>query len=130
MSKVVIAGKAVVITSSLKLEDIETIKRFRPEALVLMGGENKDEPVFAISTSTEGSINKYGASFADATRGEGFATMTLGTSYEDEDIAEYIADTLGGALANLNKLEATLPDVLKEIDEARKEVMKNITVLQ
>ena len=49
MSKAIIAGEAVVVTSSMKLEDLETIAKYRPEALTLKGGEDGKEPIFAIS---------------------------------------------------------------------------------
>lgn len=40
MAKITIAGDAVVITSSLKLDDIKTIAKYRPKALTLMGGDD------------------------------------------------------------------------------------------
>ena len=79
MSKVVVAGKAIVINSGVKLEDLKLIKKFRPDALILKGGEDGKEQIFRIDVAENeaGNINKYGAVFGEATRDEGFATLTM-----------------------------------------------------
>ena len=48
---------------------------------------------------------------------------------EGEDVVEFVADKIGAAIMNLNKLEATLPQVLTEINLERAEIMRNITVM-
>lgn len=132
MAKIVIAGNAVVVTSSLKLEDIKTIKKYRPKALVLMGGEDKKEPIFVMDTCKDcGNITTYGAAFGCASHDdEKLATITMCMEEPQGDIKEWVADRLGGALMNLNKLEATLPDVLEEIKAEKAAVMENISVAQ
>lgn len=132
MSKVTIAGDAVVVTSSMKLEDIKTIAKYRPKALTLMGGEDGKEPVFAIGvTNGAGSINNFGASFGRESHDEEkLATVTMVLKNVDGDVSEYVADALGAALISLNKLEAQLPAVLDEIAAEKAEVMGNITVAQ
>lgn len=129
MAKIVIAGKAVIITSALKLEDIRTVKKYRPDALILKGGEDGKEPIFGLSVGTTGEINNFGVCFTDETRDDAkLATLTLTTSYSGEDIEEHIADEIGGAVNKLNKLEAALPAVLEEIAAEKAEIMSNITV--
>ena len=54
MAKVVIAGDAVVITSSMKLEDLLTIAKYRPDALVLKGGEDNKEVIFRVAANKKG----------------------------------------------------------------------------
>ncbi len=137
MAKITIAGDAVIITSALKLEDIRTIEKYRPESLTLMGGDFGDEPVFAICTTEgPGEINEHGASFSGATRDdEKLACITMcledeGTGEDDRDIREQVADCIGSAIINLNRLENLLPDVLTDIKSEKAEVMANITVLQ
>lgn len=132
MAKVTIAGDAVVVTSALRLEDIKTVQKYRPKALTLMGGEDGKEAVFAIgTTSGAGSINGVGASFGRETHDEGkLATVTLVLNGIAGDVKEYVADMLGGAIINLNKLEATLPTVLAEIATEKANVLSNITVAQ
>lgn len=132
MAKIVIAGDAIVITSSMKLEDIQTIQKYRPKELVLRGGEDGKEPVFAIGvTNGAGNINEVGASFGRSSHDdEKFATITMVTDGVTGDVKEWVADRIGGAIINLNKLEEKLPAVLAEIEGQKAEVMGNITVAQ
>ena len=132
MAKITIAGDAVVVTSTLKLEDIRTIAKYRPKELILMGGEYGKEPVFAIGTTNgSGTINKVGASFGRETHDEDkFATITLVCSHPCGDVVETVADELGAAIMYLNKLEDKLPAVLAEIAAEKAEIMSNITVAQ
>lgn len=131
MAKIVIAGKAVVITSSMKLDDIKLVKKYRPEALILRGGEDGKEPIFALSAGFDGVINNVGACFADVTRDDQkLATITMSTNYDGDDIVEFVADSLGTAITNLNKLEETLPAVIEEIAAEKANVVSHINVIQ
>lgn len=133
MAKIVIAGDAVVVTSSLKLDDIRKVEKYRPEALILKGGEDNKEPIFAVQTakSGNGSINQYGVTFASESHDENkFAqiTMTLGTV--NGDVKEHVADKLGAAVDMLNQIEGTIPDVIEAIDAKKKAIIENIAVAQ
>ena len=132
MAKIVIAGDAIVVTSAMKLEDIKTIEKYRPKALVLMGGEDGKEPIFAIGTTPgAGNINAVGASFGAETHDDSkLACITLFLTGVTGDVKEYVADRLGTALIQLNKLEEKLPAVLAEIAEEKAAVLGNITVAQ
>lgn len=131
MAKITIAGNAVVITSAMKLEDIRTIKKYRPSALILMGGEDGKDQVFAINVGERGDVNKYGAVFAEETRNDDkLATVTTTVSYTGNDIKDYVADKFGVTITNLNKLEAVLPAVLEEITNEKAEIINNITIAQ
>ena len=132
MPKVTIAGDAVVVSSSMKLDDLKTIAKYRPKALTLMGGDNGKEPVFAIGiTSGPGSINNFGVSFGRESHDEQkLATVTMVLKGATGDVAEHVADVLGAALISLGKLEAQLPAVLAEIADEKAAVMSNITVAQ
>ena len=59
MAKVIIAGDAVVVKSAIKYEDLKAVKKYRPEALTLKGGEDGKEPIFSVfvKDSGAGSIN-------------------------------------------------------------------------
>lgn len=129
--KVIIAGQAIVINSELKFEDIQKIKKYRPEALTLYEGEGAErEPVFMIGTG-EASINKYGVTFAGATRDDAKqATLTITTNYAGDDIKGFVADELGSAIIKLGKLEEQLPAVLAEIDAQVAAIQANITISQ
>lgn len=130
MAKIVIAGQAVVVTSALALEDIKKVKKYRPDALILKGGEDGKEPIFALGVGNDG-INKFGASFCQETReDEKKATLTMTTTYDGDKIEDFVADELGAAIINLNKLEEKLPDVIAEIDAEKATIMSNISVAQ
>lgn len=131
MAKVTIVGNAVVITSSMKLADLATIKKYRPKALVLMGGENNKEELFGIDvgTSGNGGLNGVGACFCAATHDEAkLACITTTLDGIQGDIKEYVADTFGKALIHLGALEAKLPEVLSDIAAKKAGIMANITV--
>lgn len=134
MAKITIAGQAVVVTSAIKLEDIKTIKKYRPDALTLKGGEDGKEPIFSISVcnSGDGNINRYGVEFSHATHDEAkLATVTIVHPYGDDvDIKSVVADTIGAYVLNLNKLEETLPSVMNEIAAEKARILANITVAQ
>ena len=130
MANIKITGQAIVVTSSMRLEDIKTIKKYRPGALVLKGGEDGKEPIFALGVG-EGRINSIGASFNQATRDDAkLATLTMTTTYDGDDIQGFVSDTLGAAIINLNKLEETLPAVLEEIEAEKACIAANISVVQ
>jgi len=127
-ASVVIAGDAVVITSELKLEDIKTVEKYRPKALVLLGGEDGKEPVFVIGAGA-GNINQYGAEFCGEARdGSGKACITLVMGGNTDDVKAAVADKFGAALVNIGKLEASIPAVLEEIKAEREAIMANISV--
>lgn len=134
MAKIKIAGDAAVVTSALKLSDIQTVEKYRPKALTLYGGEEGKTPLFVVGTTAKGSgsINEYGAVFnGESHDGEGFATLTVSILDRPKDVCvkDWIADKLGGAIINLNALEEQLPAVLTEIAEQKERVVSGIEVL-
>lgn len=131
MAKFTIAGNALVITSALKLTELETVKKYRPKALTLMGGENNKEELFCIDVgpSGNGGINAFGACYCGATHDtEEKACITITLDGVQGNVKEYVADKYGKAVTYLTQLEATLPDVLAAIAEQKASIMANITV--
>ena len=128
MAKITVAGSAVVVTSSVKKEDWDKVNKYRPSATILTEGEEKT-PVFAVEVgeSGSGSINKYGIKF-DSQTAEGYACLTLVTTVTADKVKEHVADTIGGAFNNLEKLEATIPAVIEEINAERATLLGKITV--
>ena len=78
-----------------------------------------------------GSINQYGVEFGAETRDEQkLATLTMAVSPTAEgDIRELVADKIGAAIVNLNKLEQTLPQALQKVEADRAALMGSIVVL-
>jgi hypothetical protein len=128
MSKVSVVGNAAVITSSLKLEDIKLLEKYRPKALMLMGGEDGKEPIFRVGTGA-GTINEYGVSFDGETRDDNkLATLTIVVD-TDRDIKEALVDNIGAPVMMLNKVEKAAAEVVDEVKNERKEFMDSINVI-
>ena len=106
-------------------------RRFRLLHLKLHGVAGK-EPIFAVGTTNgAGNINAFGASFGAETRDdEKLACITLFLDGVTGDVKDWVADRLGAAIINLNKLEEKLPAVLDEIAAEKANVLSNITVAQ
>ena len=118
MAKTKIFGDSVVITSSIKLADLNNVAKYAPKALFLMGGEDNKEPVFGVCVGKSGSvsINEVGASFAPSTRdAEGYATITMMIPASVKDAKAWMVEEFGGALMNLWKVEEALPAVVAQI---------------
>lgn len=130
MSRIAISGQAVTITSKVKLADLRTVEKYRPDALTIKGGEDGKEIIFAVgTTSGEGNLNTYGASFGAETYDEGkYAVITKPLTDVVGDVKEYVADMYGAAKKLLDEVEARIPAVLEEIAANKKEVMDSITI--
>lgn len=130
MAKTVIAGNAVVITSTMKLEELKMVQKYRPDALVIKGGEDNKEELFRVGAGSCG-INTYGVSFEHETYGEEkLATISFELSYKGDDVKGYIADKFGAALKNLETIEKKLPKVIEEINKERAAIMDGITITE
>lgn len=123
-----IVGDSFVVTASTKLADLELIAKNRPAALRIKDDEGKND-VFVVSVGSN-SINAVSVSFAKVAHNPdklATVTMKIPDGIEDvEEVKKYIVDTYGGAISNLNQIEATLPDVIKDITKARKSVFDSI----
>lgn len=129
-AKAVISGSACVVTSTVKREDLETIKKYRPNALTAYEGEgDKREPVFAVNVCDgPGSINTYGATFGKATDSEGHATITILLDPNIGDPAAVIEEKIGMAMLQLSKLESGVEQILGDIKKEREEIRGHIQV--
>lgn len=129
MAKIVIAGDAVVITSALKMEDLKTLEKYRPESMILYDEEKS--PVFRIGiASCTGSIGAYCAEFNGASHDEnGYATLTMMLSQGEGDARERVAEIVGSAIIKLDELEEKLFPVLHEVQHERDRVLEKIEVV-
>lgn len=130
MAKITIAGQAVILTSSLKLEDIKTVAKYKPEALALYGGDDGKDLKFQLSVGRAASVSKYGICFANATRENGFATITMDFDYDGDDIKDRVADMLGTPFASLEILEHRLVRVIEEVKNQRETLKDNINIVE
>ena len=128
MANVKIAGNSYVVTSSVSMEDLETVRKYRPAALALTDPETK-ETLFKVGVGAN-SVNDFGVSFGGVSNDEKkFAAATLPIPADVEDVKEYVLDKAGLALVNLNKVEAGIAAALTEVRAERDTIAKNITVV-
>lgn len=126
--KVTITGDALVVTSSLKVEDIKMLEKYSPESLNIKDEEGND--VFSIAYK-EGcpSISKYGVTFSGKSRdGKDLATITLQLPTEVANVKEFVADLIGSANNDLKTLETELPTIIKQLGDDRKALIDSITL--
>lgn len=140
MAKIIIAGDAVVITSSKTLEEIKTLEKYNPKALILAEADidclgnpipGTFNEVFKVATSSDkSSVSQHGVVFNGTSRGgEGFATATVVIPEGVEDVNEYVMDTMGKAIIRLNVVEDSLSDAISEVVRDREAVKEHIVVL-
>ena len=131
MAKVTIVGDALVITSTIKLEDYKKVKANRPEALKLK--DDDGNTFFAVGVSEGiGAINEWSIEFSGETHDEHkYATLTCNIDGGGtvEEIKNDVAEDIGVALINLAKIEEMIPGVLAEIKAERDKVLECISVL-
>ena len=135
MANVKIIGDAVILTSTMKLEDLELIQKTKPKALYLYEEDEngKSVPCFRIAVG-EGEVrpsdvNENGITFRKASRDGGFAQITCKAPAGEGDVKDVVAEVFGGPLMSLKKLELALPDVIEEITRLKQAVLANIEVL-
>ncbi len=131
MAKIQITGDAMVITSTIKMEALKLIEKYRPKALELKekNEEGVNQTIFAICSDNTGSVNKNGVIFNGESRDEGkYATITLAIPQGVEDVKAYAVEKLGVAILYLNKLELLLPSVLEDIKAEQSKMMESIFV--
>lgn len=132
MAKITVVGDAVVLTSALKYDDLEKVAKYRPEALVLKGGEDGKQDVFMVGVSDYvGDVDELGVIFNRKARGEtGLAQLTCIIPKIDGDVKEFVAEHFGGPMMKLNKLEEQLPAVIAEINADHEAVLAGIELAQ
>jgi len=127
MAKTTIAGQSYVITSSVTMEDLQTIKKYRPSALSITDPETK-ETLFKVGIGAN-SVNDFGISFGGVSNDdEKLATATLPIPVDVNDAKEYVLDKAGLALANLKAIEAEIAETLDDIRTERNAIAENIVV--
>lgn len=129
MAKTKIFGEAIVITSTLKLDELKSVSKYYKEKLNLYGGEDGKELLFGIRVAPDGMgvLSADGAFFAPTSRVEGgYATITMTVPSGVEDAKKWMVDTHGGALMHLAELEKKLPDVIAKIVADEKAVAESI----
>ena len=128
MANITIAGSSFVVTSKISMSDLELVRKHRPGALKIVEEETKEE-LFAIGIGSN-SISEYGISFGGTSNDEKqLAAVTMNIPSDVEDATEYVAESVGAAVVNLNRIESGIGKVLEEIRAEHKAVTDSIKVV-
>lgn len=131
MAKIKVVGTAVVIETTMKLEEIKKVLKYKPEALkVFDENEEIDFMVKVAEEGSAGSLNDYVAAFASTTtNADGRAQITLAMNvWEPGDLKEVIADEFGVALVKLGEIEKNFGTVVAQVTAEREAILENITI--
>lgn len=131
MAKIMVVGDAIAVKSDIKLEDLKLVKKYRPHALKLMGGEDNKETIFKVDVAERGagSINTYGASFAKASDDDEKLAIITMIVPEGNKAEEYASDQIGVGILHLIEIEEILSDVLQEIKDEQQRVCDCIEIV-
>ena len=127
MAKISITGNAVVLTSSIKREDLEKVKKYRKDALCLYDEEN--HPTFRVDIGDCAQANEFGIVFDGKTHDEnGFATYTALIPPVEDGLKDAIADIFGPVVLKLGEYEETFPLIISKVNEERNAILETITL--
>lgn len=118
MAKTKILGTAVTITSAIKVAVFKTLRKFKPAALKLTETvDGVKEEKFSVTIGISPSVTRHGIVF-DSANTDGYAEVTLQipASIAADKRKEYVADTYGYALLNLNQLESQIAEKYAETE--------------
>ena len=133
MAKMTVTGACCTLTSSVKVEDLRKVLRFRPEVGTLKDKEGNPYFLVAIETDPEGigNIGEFGIEFAPVANPEGFAFANFLLPNDvvcDPDMKTLIAEQFGGVIDNLVQIEEKVPVALAEINAKIQALAEKITV--
>jgi len=123
-----IIGNAAVVKSEYTHAQLLTIAKYRPDALVVKGGESGKDEIFSIAPAKDrvGSLSKFGACFAD----QGCdAPAAITITYDGPACKEKFADEYGAALRYIAQIEEGLDTAMDEIESEKAEVLESIEVI-
>ena len=129
--KLTINADAYALTSTIKVSDIELLKKYNPDALCV---KDKDGNVkFKVSYSEgKGSITPYGVTFGGKGRGEseGCATVTgtIPSGLSTDEAKKYVAELVGGVVTYIDQLEKDVTKAAETVSTQRKKLIDGITV--
>lgn len=119
------------LVSSIKKEDIDMVKKYRPAALKKKDADGND--IFAVSY-VEGRpcVAANGITFG-ATSAEGGYAMIAGEIPTDlpanTTASDYVADKISAALAFIGEFEKSIPETVAAIKSDRAKVIEGISVV-
>lgn len=119
------------LTSSIKVDEIEALKKRNPAALKVTDKDGNDK--FAISYEKgKGSVTQFGLTFGAKSRNnEGKAVLvgTIPANIESDEAAkDYVEELLHVAAGYLAELEATIPEAARAVEAAKNTFKGQISI--
>ena len=126
-----IMANTYALTSTIKVEDIELLKKRNPAALKVKDKDGNE--LFGVSyTGGKDSVSAYGITFGAKARDNSGAAVLVGTipatAKTNEEAKAYVEEVLHTASGYLAQLEASIPEAARKIAEEKATFMNNITV--
>lgn len=125
MAKIKVLGDAIVITSALKVADLETIKRSDASALTLC--DQDGNAVYAVMLGKSASIDKKSVCF-NGVDAEGFAQLTILAELPAKAAArnKYVRENIAPLVCKLNAAEGALGGVAAHLARMTDAVMEDV----
>lgn len=115
MAKIKLMGNQLALVSALTLEQLDAIKRRKPEALKLKD-EKGEKTLFVVDTGIAPSISKYGVCFASQEVIGGKAIFSMEAPSDDAvEVRKYINENWGTIVFDLTKVEAQCAEAFRLI---------------
>lgn len=129
--QVKIMANTYALISSIKVCEIESLKKRQPDALKVKDKDGND--VFAIGyTEGKDSVTKFGITFGSIARDGSGKAVLVGTIpanvKTNEDAKSYVEEQLHAATVYLKQLEKDIPEAAKRIAAEKEALMSTIEV--
>ena len=117
MKKAVVMGCSCVIISDLTPEELDSFKKYMPEALTLVDPDSPDSSFSLDIDDGPGHIADTTAAYSRAKSADGKATITVILDPEADDKLDLVQGTIGPSLLKLDALEKKLLDQREQLAE-------------
>lgn len=133
MSKIIVVGESVVITSDVKMEDIKLIQANNAKAANLYetNEDGKKTCIFTVgATEGRGNVSENGIVFNGVSNsGDGKACITVAVPAGEGPIKDRVAAAYGKAVMRLNELEPKLAPVVEAIKAEKAKMLEGIQII-
>ena len=126
-AQIIMAGEVAIIKSAYSYEDIETLSKYSPKALVLTEKDDDGDKhtVFRVCTSAISSASKNGIEFAKTDSD----TASVAVALPRTEAEKYVMDVLGPIAVKLGKLEEGFEAALAEVEATKVAIQGMITTI-
>lgn len=123
--KVKVIENKMLIESGITIDDFDKVRRYAPEALVIVNEETKDE-IFKVTRSGKSNITDYAAIFE---RSGDKLVAWLDVCGKPDDMKEYIEEVYGMTLARIREVEVAVNHALKSVKDKIKTIEDSIEIV-